>query len=70
MYRYTQTKPQFKPNYRRLTNKYITLYQHTWIQTLLVYIENNKLVLNSSVFTTPRFEVEQWKRYDKRRLPP
>ena len=64
------TQPQYRYNLSDMPKKIKTLYQLTWVQTKLVSIEANKLLINSAVVNAPRIFVDLWKRHDKRHLPP
>ena len=70
MYRMMVTQPQYRYNLSDMPKKIKTLYQLTWVQTKLVSIEANKLLINSAVVNAPRIFVDLWKRHDKRHLPP
>ena len=70
MYRMMVTQPQYRYNLSDMPKKIKTPYQLTWVQTKLVSIEANKLLINSAVVNAPRIFVDLWKRHDKRHLPP
>ena len=70
MYRHQVTRALYKPDFKNLNPKLKFIYNKTWMLANVVEIRGDKLKLKSDIFNAPRITVDEWKRKDKRHMPP